>query len=291
MVPGTVGEDRDAGFPMSDRLAGGFRIGDHSVEPSRGRIVSVAGEKHVEPRAMDVLVALARRAGDTVSRDDLIEAVWKHPYVSDEALSRCISMLRHALSDDRSQPRYLETIPKRGYRLVARVVLPRAGGGTDVPTAGRTGGDEIPDWGKTNLALQPTPIIGRESELAELRALLAAHRLVTLTGSGGVGKTRLALEVASQSIHDFADGVWLIELAPVSDPARFPGMVAAMLGIEPGNSVTLKALVQGISAAQRSARSGQLRASDRRGRGARRGHTRRGATRAPADDLTDADRD
>ena len=73
---------------MSDRLAGGFRIGDHAVEPARGRIVSPAGETHVEPRAMDVLVALARKAGDTVGRDELIESVWKHPYVSDEALSR-----------------------------------------------------------------------------------------------------------------------------------------------------------------------------------------------------------
>ena len=225
---------------MNDRLAGGFRIGDHSVEPSRGRIVSLAGEKHVEPRAMEVLVALACRAGDTVSRDDLIEAVWKHPYVSDEALSRCISMLRHALSDDRSQPRYLETIPKRGYRLIASVETAEAA------PAPESGSAALPERGRTNLALQPTPIIGRESELAELRALLGAHRLVTLTGSGGIGKTRLALEVASQSIHDFPDGVWLVELAPVSDPELIPSMVAAVLGIELGANRTLKALTQAI---------------------------------------------
>ena len=230
---------------MNDPLAGGFRIGDHAVQPSRGRIVSLAGEARVEPRAMDVLVALARRAGDTVSRDDLIDAVWKHPYVSDEALSRCISMLRHALGDDRSQPRYLETIPKRGYRLVAAVQI--AGAETASGNAPRPPSESIPDWSRTNLALQPTPILGRESELAEVRALLASHRLVTLTGSSGVGKTRLALEVGSQSVHDFADGVWLIELAPVSDPALIPSTVAAAVGIELGHARTLKTLVQQIA--------------------------------------------
>lgn len=241
MCAGTIGDDSDAGLLMNDPLAGGFRIGDHAVQPRLGRIVSVAGEKHVEPRAMDVLVALARRPGETVSRDDLIDAVWKHPYVSDEALSRCISMLRHALGDDRSQPRYLETIPKRGYRLVAPVEI------TGIGVLSESGSTGIPDWSRTNLALQPTPIIGRESELAEVRTLLVAHRLVTLTGGAGAGKTRLALEVGSQSVHHFANGVWLVELAPVSDPELIPRMVAAAVGIELGHADTLKALVKAIS--------------------------------------------
>ena len=66
-----------------------------------------------------------------IGRDELIESVWKHPHVSDEALSRCISLLRHALGDDRSQPRYLETIPKRGYRLIVPVEV--AAGGLAAP--------------------------------------------------------------------------------------------------------------------------------------------------------------
>jgi DNA-binding winged helix-turn-helix (wHTH) protein len=123
------------GLGMSDSLASGFRLAELTVQPNQGRIVSLGGEAHVEPRAMDVLVVLARRAGDTVSRNELIEAVWKHSYVCDEALSRCISLLRHALGDDRSNPRFVETIPKRGYRLMMPVQLvastepvsPRAG--------------------------------------------------------------------------------------------------------------------------------------------------------------------
>jgi TolB-like protein len=102
-----------------------FRIGDWIVEPMLLRIVGSTGSTHVEPRAMDVLVALAQRAGEIVSRDALILAVWKHPHVTDEALSRCISILRHALGDDQDEPRYLETIRKRGYRLLPLVEAAR----------------------------------------------------------------------------------------------------------------------------------------------------------------------
>lgn len=90
-----------------------------------------------------------------------------------------------------------------------------------------------------NLRLQATSFIGREAEMAELQTAVKAHRLVTLTGVGGVGKTRLALEVAARSESDFSDGVWVIELAAVGDPATVPEAVAAVLGIalQPGMSM------------------------------------------------------
>jgi predicted ATPase len=91
-----------------------------------------------------------------------------------------------------------------------------------------------------NLRAQTTSFIGRESEVAELQDALKAHRLVTLTGVGGVGKTRLALEVASRVAGEFPDGVWFFELAAVADPAAVPDAVAAVLGItqQPGKSVS-----------------------------------------------------
>jgi predicted ATPase len=90
-----------------------------------------------------------------------------------------------------------------------------------------------------NLRPPTTSFIGRESEVAELQTTLKAHRLVTLTGVGGVGKTRLALEIAAGVADEFPDGVWLFELAAVADPAAVPDAVAAVLGItqQPGRSV------------------------------------------------------
>jgi predicted ATPase len=90
-----------------------------------------------------------------------------------------------------------------------------------------------------NLRAATTSLIGRESEVAELHAAVKAQRLVTLTGVGGVGKTRLALEVAGRLVDEFPDGVWFFELAAVSDPAAVPEAVAAVLGItqQPGMSV------------------------------------------------------
>jgi predicted ATPase len=91
-----------------------------------------------------------------------------------------------------------------------------------------------------NLRAATTSFIGRESEAGELQAAVKAHRLVTLTGVGGVGKTRLALEVAGWLADEFPDGVWFFELAAVTDPAAVPDAVAAVLGItqQPGKTVT-----------------------------------------------------
>ncbi|TPG29905.1 adenylate/guanylate cyclase domain-containing protein [Mycobacterium hodleri] len=91
-----------------------------------------------------------------------------------------------------------------------------------------------------NLRPAASSLIGRDSEIARVIAALRAHRLVTLTGVGGVGKTRLALEVATRLAGEFFDGVWVFELAAVTDPASVPDAVAVALGItqQPGKSLT-----------------------------------------------------
>ncbi len=82
-----------------------------------------------------------------------------------------------------------------------------------------------------NLPLQLTSFIGREQEIEEIRHLLATARLVTLTGPGGAGKTRLALQVAAGLLDDYPDGMWLVELTPLADPVLVPQTVAAKLGV------------------------------------------------------------
>lgn len=91
-----------------------------------------------------------------------------------------------------------------------------------------------------NMRPATTSLIGRESEVDEIKAVVRSHRLVTLTGVGGVGKTRLALEVGAQLADEFPDGVWVFELAAVTDPAAVPDAVAAVLGInqQPGKTIS-----------------------------------------------------
>src|SRR5258707_4012604 len=102
-----------------------------------------------------------------------------------------------------------------------------------------------------NLRAPATSLIGRDDEVSEIAAAVRSRRLVTLTGVGGVGKTRLALEVATQLVHEFPDGVWVFELAAVTDPAAVPDAVAAVLGItqQPGKTVSesVAAVLEGRS--------------------------------------------
>lgn len=107
-------------------LQAGFRIGECLIEPRQNRIVRGDTEVRLEPRVMDVLVCLAERAGEVVSRETLNQQVWGSIVVTDQAVTNCISELRHHLGDDRATLRVIETIPKRGYRLAAPVQLAHA---------------------------------------------------------------------------------------------------------------------------------------------------------------------
>ena len=102
-------------------MIAGFQLGAFTVAPDRGTISSSAGSTRVEPKVMAVLLELVRRADQVTSKDDLLESVWAGTVVVDAVLTRCICLLRRALGDNRRGARYIETVPKRGYRLVARV--------------------------------------------------------------------------------------------------------------------------------------------------------------------------
>jgi predicted ATPase/DNA-binding winged helix-turn-helix (wHTH) protein len=155
----------------------------------------------LRPKAFDVLAFLAARAGLLVTKQELLDAVWPETYVSDSVLKVCVREIREALEDDPRAPRFIETAQGFGYRFLAAC----AGGSLPVPL---------------------TRFIGRQAEVAAVRSLVERHRLTTLTGPGGAGKTRLALEAVSAS----RDVSW-VELAPLADPARVPEAVAVGLNL------------------------------------------------------------
>ena len=116
------------------------RIGEWSVEPALDALRRGGETVRLEPKAMELLVVLASRPGQVVSREELLSAVWPGVVVGDEALSQVVTKLRKALGDDARVPTYIETISKRGYRLIARVE-PLEGGPameTPVPARGRS---------------------------------------------------------------------------------------------------------------------------------------------------------
>lgn len=108
-------------------MGGSFHLGDWLVQPETGRITKHGQTVRVRAKVMDLLVFLARRPGEVVSKDRLIEAVWGGEALSDSALTRSMAELRHSLDDDAERPTLIETIPKRGYRVIAPVYPDGAG--------------------------------------------------------------------------------------------------------------------------------------------------------------------
>ena len=103
-------------------MQGTFRVGDWSVEPQLNTITGPDKAAHVEPKIMQVLVCLAENAGQVVTKELLMRSVWADTFVSDDVLTRSISELRRVFGDDAKEPRFIQTIPRRGYRLIAPVV-------------------------------------------------------------------------------------------------------------------------------------------------------------------------
>ena len=101
--------------------AGDFRLGEWLVEPTLNRLVRGETQVHLRPKLMDLLTELARHAGAVVPSDALIAAVWAKKFVADSALSTAVAELRRTLGDEAGAPRYIESVPKRGYRLLAAV--------------------------------------------------------------------------------------------------------------------------------------------------------------------------
>ncbi len=199
-------------------------------------------------RAFDLLLTLIEAGGTVASKDLLMERVWPGRIVEENNLQAQISMLRTAFGADRD---LIRTIPGRGYQFTgeARTLPPRqARSPEERPAASVAAPGPGTGLPPSNLAEPVSDLIGRDRELREIVSLAAAHRLVTLTGPGGIGKTRLALAVARGLLPQFADGVWLAEFSPLSDPGLLPATVAAAAGIElPAGGVSAQRLAQALS--------------------------------------------
>src|ERR1700722_238240 len=150
-------------------------------------------------RSLDILITLVERAGELVSKQDLMARVWPNTFVEDSNLRVNIALLRRALRDGQDGQRYITTDQGRGYRFVATLAASSA------PSVAAPR-DPVPIRIDTlPAALQR--VIGREQTIAALTAQLPQRRFITLTGPGGIGKTTVAVEVARALAAEYPDGV------------------------------------------------------------------------------------
>ncbi len=194
------------------------------------------GDKPVRlgSRAFDLLTALVERAGEVVSREELEACVWPRTIVEETSLRAHVSALRKALGDGHRGARFITNVPGRGYCFVApvqRAQAPQASHGE--ATAPRS----------HNLPVRLTSMIGRAEAVAALTALVPLRRFVTIAGSGGIGKTTLALAAAEELLGSFPDGVRFVDFAPVVDPQWLPTTLATALQISVPVNDSLSALI------------------------------------------------
>src|SRR6266851_2407794 len=175
-------------------------------------------------RAFDILAALVERAGEVVGKEQLISRAWPQTFVEEANLKIQVSALRRALGDGQGGNRYVITVPGRGYNFVAPVRREETLRAAPEPP--------IPSTTPNNLPFAVTRMIGRDDAAAALVTRLSRERLVTIVGAGGIGKTTVALAVAERMMASYEHGVWLVDLAPFSDPRLVPSAVATVLGLE-----------------------------------------------------------
>jgi DNA-binding winged helix-turn-helix (wHTH) protein len=111
------------GGAVSEDLLQGFYLGDFLVEPLKGQVTGRSRSKHLPPKAVEVLLCLGQSPGELVTRETLLDKAWGSGQGSPEALSHAVSEIRHALDDHPDNPLFIQTLPRRGYRLVVNPEL------------------------------------------------------------------------------------------------------------------------------------------------------------------------
>ena len=200
-----------------------YTFGEFEVDAAAYEVRQGGTRIRLSRQPMEILLLLLERRQELVSREEMAKRLWSPDVFTDPdaGIHTAILKIRQALGGSRDAPGYVETVPGKGYRFVGAVDVTR-----HQPEAliGR----------RQNLPAEVTSFVGRETEMLEVPRMLAASRLVSLTGAGGVGKTRLAVRVAAGLVGEFNDGVWVIDLSPLTVPDLLPQTVASALGIREG---------------------------------------------------------
>lgn len=223
--------DRD-NTPERTFLFGPFRLSTSKRALFEGnRVVRLGG------KAIEILIALVERAGELVSKSELISIAWPDTFVVEANLTVQVAALRRALGEDETANQYIVNSPGRGYRFVAPIkVLEKVSEGLD----------ESADPGANNLPAQLTRLVGRTEALQSIKRTLADGRLLSIVGPPGVGKTSTALRVAETMLTEFRDGVWLVDLGSITNASLIPSALASALPVDVRSSDVLSGIVAAL---------------------------------------------
>jgi non-specific serine/threonine protein kinase len=207
-----------------------LRFGRFELQPAARVLLADGRPQAMGSRAFDVLAVLVERRDRVVGKDELLELVWPGSVVEENTLQVHVCALRKLLGATA-----IATVAGRGYRFTAA---------TDAEPAAQTGAiAAAAAMTPHNLPQPRNRFIGRDAALAQCEQLLHSTRLLTLTGIGGCGKTRLALHLAQRLLPVFADGVWFVDLAPWQAPQQVATALASAIGVrEEAGTPTLERL-------------------------------------------------
>ncbi len=172
----------------------------------------------IQGKALDLLDFLVEHAGELVLREEVFEALWPGTFVSDDALFQAVRKLRRALGDDPRSPTYVQTVPGKGYRFLAEIASEAP---ATLTTASEPG----------NLRAADSSFVGRDEPRSRLRSLVSEHRLVTITGPGGMGKTTLARQLAVALDGEDYGPRWFCDVSGSDDLASLIAAVVEALEI------------------------------------------------------------
>ena len=207
-------------------------FGDFLLDLDTHELVRAGAPVSLSPKAFQLLGILVENCPKALSKTELQGRLWPSTFVVEKNLTNLVSEIREALGDDPVHPRFVRTVRRFGYAFREAPAAET----TASDASGRTVGGmtSVPDDRRHNLPVPLTNFIGRDQEIAELLRLMASTRLLTLTGAGGCGKTRLALELAASVLDRFPDGVWVIDLAAICNPSLVTQTVASVLDVREG---------------------------------------------------------
>ena len=210
-------------------------FGEFLLRPSRRLLERAGAPVNLSGRAFDILVTLVDRAGEVVSKKELIARVWSDVTVDEGSLRFHISALRKALGDGVAGARYITTASGRGYCFVAPIDRSNKPEQRISELRARPDAQRLPP--------RLLRMVGRDSAIQRLLIQLADQRFVTIVGPGGIGKTTVAVLLGHLLTADFNGAVYFFDLGPLNDPELVVGAVAAHLGLPVDSKDPLPAIL------------------------------------------------